>query len=184
LTNLKINADAAAAAAATAAGAAAATPATAAAASTTTTTTDTSGSTAATGLGSLFSSDFLNKFSDAIMTNSNASVNIDFEYQGDKGKWFDYLSQEHKIAMAAQEAAKAAAAQAAENQNKLLNNMGKATASKVYYDDSQECDDEPSPCTQQGCELTNAKKNMKCPTVDTNQYVRKDSIPCWGCDIE
>jgi hypothetical protein len=86
--------------------------------------------------------------------------------------------------MAAQEAAKAAAAQAAENQNKLLNNMGKATASKVYYDDSQECDDEPSPCTQQGKELTHAKKGMKCPTIDTNQYVRKDSIPCWGCDIE
>lgn len=186
LTNLKINADAAAAAAATAAGAAAATPATAAAAAATTTT-DTSGSTAATGysgLGSLFSSDFLNKFSDAIMTNSNANVNIEWDYQGDKGKWIDYLSQEHKAAMAAQEAAKAAAAQAAENQNKLLNNMGKATASKVYYDDSQECDDEPSPCTQQGKELTHAKKGMKCPTVDTNQYVRKDSIPCWGCDIE
>ena len=187
LTNLKINADAAAAAAATAAGAAAATPATAAAASTSSTTTDTSGSTATTGysgLGSLFSSDFLNKFSDAIMTNSNASVNVEWDYQGDKGKWFDYLSQEHKDAVAAQEAAKAAAAKAAADQNSLLNNMGKATASKVYYDDSQECEDEPSPCTQQGKELTHAKKNMKCPTVDTNQYIRKDSIPCWGCDLE
>jgi trimeric autotransporter adhesin len=189
LTNLKINADAAAAAAATAAGAAAATPATAAAAATTatTTTTDASGSTATTGysgLGALFSSDFLNKFSDAIMTNSNASVNVEWDYQGDKGKWFDYLSQEHKDAVAAQQAAAAAAAQTAENQNKLLNNMGKATASKVYYDDSKECEDEPSPCTQQGKELTNAKKGMKCPTIDTNQYVRKDSVPCWGCDLE
>jgi len=187
LTNLKINADAAAAAAATAAGAAAATPATAAAAASTTTTTGTSGSTATTGysgLGSLFSSDFLNKFSDAIMTNSNANVNVEWNYQGDKGKWFDYLSQEHKDAMATQEAAKAAAAKAAEDQNSLLNNMGKATASKVYYDDSQECEDEPSPCTQQGKELTHAKRSMKCPTVDTNQYIRKDSIPCWGCDLE
>jgi len=109
---------------------------------------------------------------------------VEWNYQGDKGKWFDYLSQEHKDAMATQEAAKAAAAKAAEDQNSLLNNMGKATASKVYYDDSQECEDEPSPCTQQGKELTHAKRSMKCPTVDTNQYIRKDSIPCWGCDLE
>ena len=118
------------------------------------------------------------------MTNSNANVTIDFEYQGDKGKWFDYLSQEHKDAVAAQKAATDAAAAAAATQNQLLNNMGKATGSKVYYDDSQDCSEDSSPATQQGCELTSAKKNMKCPTVDTNQYVRKDSVPCWGCDLE
>jgi hypothetical protein len=191
LTNLKINADAAAAAAANAAGVAAATPAAtttaAAAAATTAGTTGTAGAGGAganTGLGALFSSDFLNTFSDTIMTNSNASVNIDFEYQGDKGKWFDYLSQEHKDAVEAQKAAAAAAAAAAETQNKLLSNMSKATGSKVYYDDKEDCSEDSSPSTQQGCELTNAKKSMKCPTVDTNQYVRKDSVPCWGCDLE
>jgi hypothetical protein len=189
LTNIKINADAAAAAAATAAGVAAATPAatttSAAIAATTAGATGATGATGASssGLGSLFSSDFLNRFSDTIMTNSNASVNIDFEYQGDKGKWFDYLSQEHKDAVEAQKTAAAAAAAAALTQNQLLSNMGKATGSQIYYDDGDD-DTSSSPCTQQGSEHTRAKQSMKCPTVDTNQYVRKDSVPCWGCDLE
>ena len=162
----------------------AATTTAAAAAATTAGTTGTGAAGAAGGLGALFSSEFLNKFSDTIMTNSNANVTIDFEYQGDKGKWFDYLSQEHKDAVEAQKAAAAAAAAAAATQNQLLSNMGKATGSQVYYDDKEGCSEDSSPATQQGCELTSAKKSMKCPTVDTNQYVRKDSVPCWGCDLE
>jgi len=193
LANLKINGDAAAAAASTAAGVAAATPA---GTITTTSTTATTargaggaggaggGAGATTGLGALFSSDFLNKFSDTIMTNSNANVTIDFEYQGDKGKWFDYLSQQHKDAVATQQAAQQAAAAATSQQNKLLSNMGKATGSQVYYDDNEDCSEDSTPATQQGCELTSVKKGMKCPTIDTNQYVRKDSVPRWGCDLE
>jgi hypothetical protein len=195
LANLKINGDAATAAASTAAGVAAATPA-----GTITTTSMTAttargaggaggaggaeGAGGGTGLSSLFSSDFLNKFSDTIMTNSNANVTIDFEYQGDKGKWFDYLSQQHKDAVATQQSAIAAAAAATSQQNKLLSNMGKATGSQVYYDDNEDCSEDSTPATQQGCELTSVKKGMKCPTIDTNQYVRKDSVPCWGCDLE
>lgn len=43
-------------------------------------------------------------------------------------------------------------------------------------EEEEECKGE-SECTAQGKEVQKQRKDM-------NKYIRKDSIPCWGCDVE
>jgi hypothetical protein len=113
---------------------------------------------------------------------------VDLEYTGNRDKWMTYLSEQHKAAAAAAEASKTSSDTTSSIQNELLDNMGKTTANQTYYDDSHEdCEEDEcssSPATQQGSELCNAKQGMRAPCVDMNQYVRKDSIPCWSCNLD
>ena len=54
----------------------------------------------------------------------------------------------------------------------------------MYYDDDDEdsdCDESPS--ISQGSEHRSVKGAMRQAPIDMNEYIRKDSIPCWGCDI-
>ena len=41
---------------------------------------------------------------------------------------------------------------------------------------------EPTPCTEQGKESTNCQR-MNNSQFDMSEYIRKDSIPCWGCSL-
>jgi hypothetical protein len=37
-----------------------------------------------------------------------------------------------------------------------------------------------TPATQQGCSMQEVQQQMQ-PQPDMSQYIRKDSVPCWGC---
>jgi hypothetical protein len=39
-----------------------------------------------------------------------------------------------------------------------------------------------TPCTEQGKESTNCQR-MDNSQFDMSEYIRKDSIPCWGCSF-
>jgi hypothetical protein len=123
-----------------------------------------------------------------IADNSIAELTFDMLYDGrskDKTKdKTDYISQEHKDASKAQEDAISRRDVKDMIQNELLNKLGSTTANQMYFDDQEECDDCSSPATQQGCEMDESNKSRKRPQIDMNQYVRKDSIPCWGCNLE
>ena len=68
--------------------------------------------------------------------------------------------------------------------NKLLQHLGKATANQMYYDDDSEDECDESPATSQGSEHRSAKGFLRQAPIDMNSYVRKDSIPCWGCNLD
>jgi hypothetical protein len=69
----------------------------------------------------------------------------------------------------------------------LLNQLAKVASMNEEEEDcdddtsdcnrKKECDADRSDCTQQG-------KEHRQQQVDMSKYIRKDSIPCWGCDVE
>ena len=92
--------------------------------------------------------------------------------------WPEYISDQHRIADEQQERMAVMRSMKKALRNELVDDLAKGIAMQQYYDDSdEECDEDTSSCTQQG-------KEMKQQQVDMSKYIRKDSIPCWGCDIE
>ena len=71
--------------------------------------------------------------------------------------------------------------------NELIDQLGQGIAMQQAYEDDcnsddddckkEDCDDEKTDCTQQGKEVQQQK-------IDMSKYIRKDSIPCWGCDVK
>ena len=115
---------------------------------------------------------------------SKAELKLNVKYN-QTPEWPSYTSEEHKKADEMQCEEEEDQFIKEEVQNKLCNNLGRTTCNQTYYDDKDEedeCDD--SPAINQGREQHSAKKKMKCPTMDMSKYIRKDSIPCWGCNIE
>jgi hypothetical protein len=43
-------------------------------------------------------------------------------------------------------------------------------------------DSESTPCTEQGQESMHCQR-MDNSQIDMSEYIRKDSIPCWGCSV-
>jgi hypothetical protein len=112
-------------------------------------------------------------------------LHINYNRHNKKPKWPSHTSQEHEDADEKQSEEEEDRLMKEEVQNKLCNNLGKTTCNQIYFNDKEEEDDcNDSPAINQGREQDSAKKKMKCPTIDTNKYIRKDSIPCWGCNIE
>jgi hypothetical protein len=156
----------------------------------------------------LLSDDLIRNYIKTFVDNSTANVAVDIAYNGpnlheakrpissqyesvanmpkrDK-KWESYMSPEHKRANQMKTGADLARNLKSDIHNKLLQHLGKATANKVYYDDEDEDEDDcdESPSTSQGSEHRSAKSYMRQAPIDMNEYIRKDSIPCWGCNLE
>jgi hypothetical protein len=119
-----------------------------------------------------------------IADNSVAGLKFDMLYDGRSKDKINYISQEHKDASEAQEDALTSKDVKDMIQNELLSKLSQTTANQMYFDDQEECEDSCSPATEQGCELDESNRRRKMPPIDMNQYVRKDSIPCWGCNLE
>ena len=74
--------------------------------------------------------------------------------------------------------------------NELLSQSGMTTGSQLAFlgqknkrNRDEEDDSENSPANHQGREFArDCPKNTSVP--DMSKYVRKDSIPCWGCNLE
>jgi len=77
--------------------------------------------------------------------------------------------------------------------NALLNQKGMTTGAQMAFlgqkagsdtrDDEEDDSDSNSPSNYQGKEYTkDCPKNTGKP--DMSKYIRKDSIPCWGCNVE
>jgi len=112
-------------------------------------------------------------------------LHINYNHHNEAPKWPSHMSQEHEEAEEMQCEEDEKRLMKEEVQNKLCDNLGRTTCNQTYYDDKKDEDDcNDSPAINQGREQNSAKKKMKCPTIDTSKYIRKDSIPCWGCDIE
>lgn len=122
----------------------------------------------------------LSKYGDKIADSTVAELTLDVNYDGREKCLPDDASDEHKKA---HETLLAAILQRDIDEkihHELLENMGKTTGNQMYYDDGDDCDDD-SPSTMQGKE--HGKSCYKRP-IDMNEYIRKDSIPCWGCTLE
>jgi hypothetical protein len=50
------------------------------------------------------------------------------------------------------------------------------------YQENEENEEESTPCTEQGKESINCQRKDDCQ-IDMSEYIRKDSIPCWGCSF-
>jgi len=123
----------------------------------------------------------LSKYGDKIANSTVAELTLDVNYDGREKCLPDDASEEHKKA---HELLLAAILQRDIDEkihHELLENMGKTTGNQMYYDDGDDYGDDDSPSTMQGKE--HGKSCHKRP-IDMNEYIRKDSIPCWGCSIE
>jgi len=113
------------------------------------------------------------------------SLHVNYNNHNQTPEWPSHTSQEHEDAEEMQCEEEEKRLKKEEVQNKLCDNLGRTTCNQTYYDDKKEKDEcNDSPAVNQGREQSASKKKMKCPTIDTSKYVRKDSIPCWGCNIE
>jgi len=124
----------------------------------------------------------LNNILYKIMDNSTAELSLEIDYDG-RGDWPEYTSEEHQLADEMQDDCVNKREIKEIVDNELACKMGRTTGNQMYYNDDDE-DEEETAAIRQGSEHKKAKKGMKCPTIDTNQWIRKDSIPCWGCDLE
>jgi hypothetical protein len=139
-------------------------------------------------------SNILSKYGDKIADSTTADFKLDVKYDGheyeNKGKrkhWPYYTSDEHEDADEIHDTHSKRREIKSFIHNELLNNLGRTTGNRLYFNDEDEDDDRNiSIARQQGLEHTRAKKDRNCGpnAMDMNQYIRKDSIPCWGCDIE
>ena len=90
-------------------------------------------------------------------------------------EWPEYTSEQHKIADAQQERMSSMRTAKDAIRNALIDKLGTTTAMQSFYSGSSTTEGFSS-CTKQGKELQNQRINM-------NEYIRKDSIPCWGCSV-
>jgi hypothetical protein len=131
----------------------------------------------------------LSNYSDKIFNSTNAELVLDINYDG-REQPKQYTSEEHQQADNMQEADISRRDVKYLIKNELMSNLGRTTANQMYFDDDDSDNDNKNnnctPATMQGVELMKSNKDRKCgpAAVDMSQYVRKDSIPCWGCDIE
>jgi len=123
----------------------------------------------------------LSKYGDKIADSTVAGLTLDVNYDGREKCLPDNASDEHK---AAHDILLATILKRDINEkvhNELLENMGKTTGNQMYYDDGDEECEGDSPSTMQGKEH---RKSCHKGPIDMNEYIRKDSIPCWGCSLE
>jgi hypothetical protein len=127
----------------------------------------------------------LSNYGNKLLDNSTADLTLDINYDG-REDWPEYTSHEHEEADEMQDSCVSKREIESIIKNELASKLGRTTGNQMYYDDeeAEAENDDNSPAIVQGSEHTQARRVRKCPTIDTNQYVRKDSIPCWGCDIE
>jgi hypothetical protein len=86
-----------------------------------------------------------------------------------------------------------------QNKELLTYKMDKQSQQKCNNDDTPtDCDSSMTPALAQGTDYSGANgsvsssyglgqtssKNAKPCPYDINEYVRKDSIPCWGCSLK
>jgi len=121
-------------------------------------------------------------YGNKILDNSTAELSLEIDYDG-RGDWPEYTSNEHEQADKVQDDCINRREIKEIVDNELACQLGRNTGNQMYYDEG-EGEEEETAAVKQGAELAKAKKDMKCPTIDTNQWIRKDSIPCWGCDLE
>jgi len=97
----------------------------------------------------------------------------------DNDSWPEYVSDQHRIADEQQERMATMRSMKKALRNELVDELAKGIGMQQYYDeeDEDDCEADKSSCTQQG-------KEMQQQQIDMSKYIRKDSIPCWGCDIE
>jgi hypothetical protein len=50
------------------------------------------------------------------------------------------------------------------------------------YQENKENEEESTPSTEQGKESINCQRANN-SQIDMSEYIRRDSIPCWGCSI-
>jgi len=126
----------------------------------------------------------MTKYGDKIADATDIELLLDIDYNG-REDWPEDISHEHRRAHTMQNDLISMREVKSIIRNELLNNLGKTTGNQLYFDDSKG-DNTVSPSTQQGSEYVDKKNDRKCgpAAMDMNQYIRKDSIPCWGCDIE
>ena len=125
-------------------------------------------------------SNILSKYGDKIADSTVAELTLDVNYDGREKCLPDDISDEHKKAHDLLADAISKRNITEKIHHELLENMGRTTGNQMYYDDDEDCA-EDSPSTMQGKE--HSKACNKKP-IDMNEYIRKDSIPCWGCSIE
>jgi len=90
-------------------------------------------------------------------------------------EWPEYVSEQHKIADAQQERMSSMRSAKDAIRNALIDKLGTTTGMQTYYSGNSSREGFSS-STNQGKELQNQRVNM-------NDYIRKDSIPCWGCSV-
>jgi len=132
---------------------------------------------------SIILNNILWNYGNKILDNSTAELSLEIDYDG-RGDWPEYTSDEHEQADKVQDDCINRREIKEIVDNELACQLGRNTGNQMYYDEGEEEEKEETAAVKQGAELAKAKKDMKCPTIDTNQWIRKDSIPCWGCDIE
>ena len=125
----------------------------------------------------------LSKYGDKIANSTVAELTLDVNYDGRdiSNNWPNYTSMEHELAEQMQSDALSKRDVKEMIHHELLENMGKTTGNQMYYDDGEDCGNDDSPSTMQGREHGMASRKRP---IDMNEYIRKDSIPCWGCSIE
>ena len=92
--------------------------------------------------------------------------------------WPEYASDQHRIADEQQERMAMMRSMKKAIRNELVDQLGKGIAMQQAYEEEEEEDcEDTTDCTQQGKEVQQQR-------VDMSKYIRKDSIPCWGCDVK
>jgi hypothetical protein len=103
--------------------------------------------------------------------------NRDDEECEDDDSWPQYASDQHRIADEQQE------------RMSLMRVMKQAVRSELMSQlnndvlDEEECEEEEDDCKRDS-ECTAQGKEIQQQRIDMSKYIRKDSIPCWGCDVE
>jgi hypothetical protein len=71
--------------------------------------------------------------------------------------------------------------------NELVDQLGKGIGMRQAYE--EDCENEEDECKEEEeCdEKTDSMqqgKEVQQQKIDMSKYIRKDSIPCWGCDVK
>jgi len=116
-------------------------------------------------------------------------LQLDVKYDGHRRKkWPRHISHEHEEAEERHHDWCNRYEEQDKHKNKLLNDLGRTTASQIYYDDEDEDEDEDeecdSPSLKQGSHQRKTQTDRKCPRLDTSEYIEKDKVPCWNCDLD
>jgi hypothetical protein len=96
--------------------------------------------------------------------------------------WPEYVSDQHRIADEQQERMAMMRSMKKALRNELVDELAKGVAMQQHYEgdcdkEGEDCNADKSSCTQQG-------KEMQQQLIDMSKYIRKDSIPCHGCNVE
>jgi hypothetical protein len=100
----------------------------------------------------------------------------------EEDSWPEYVSDQHRIADEQQERMATMRSMKKALRNELVDELAKGIAMQQHYEgdcdkEGEDCNADKSSCTQQG-------KEMQQQLIDMSKYIRKDSIPCHGCNVE